>query len=170
MSLCNSLINVDGVECDLTNYIVYINHKKHIPCIFDCEKLYVPKSSVLNDNGEYLVESIEGRRSGFVIKLTNNRHLVMTKNFIYEVIFENGKISNVYEYNRKNEKTSVEVYPMSDFDSISLSVRNVLPKIIKKGNCETVEQLHEEVRKSYDSVDDVNALFKIIYLMYTIGA
>lgn len=167
----NSLISSNvQLECDLVHYIVYINTKKNIPCIFDCDKLYVPKTSVLDNQGNYLVESIEGRRSGFVIKLTNGRHLVMSKNFIYDVLFENGKIASVYEYNRKIEKSPLEIYPIDDFDSASLAVRNVLPKVIKRGKFETLEELFVEVRKSYESVDDINAMFKIIYLMQTIGA
>lgn len=171
--ILNTLITSNvNITCDLVHYIVYINTRKSIPCIFDCDKLYVPKTSVLDEQGNYLVESIEGRRSGFVIKLTNGRHLVMSKNFIYDILFDSntGKISSVYEYNRKNEKSPLEIYPITDFDSASLAVRNILPKIIKSGKCETLEQLYTEVRKSYNSVDDINAMFKIVYLMQTIGA
>lgn len=170
--LLNTLIGtIDNSEnYNLRDYIVYINTKKNIPCIYDCEKLYVPKSSVMDSNGNYLVESIEGRRSGFFIKLTNGRHLVMSKNFIYDILFADGKISNVLEYNRKQEISTLELYPINDYDSATLAVRNVLPKIVKKGKFENLEQLCEEVRKSYNSVDDINAMFKIVYLMNTIGA
>jgi hypothetical protein len=157
-------------NCNFVDYIVYMDTKKNIPCIYDCTKLYIPKSSVMDDNGNYLIESIEGRRSGFFIKLTNDRHFVMSKNFIYDIKFNNGKIENVLEYNRKQQVSPLEIYPINDFDSATLAVRNVLPKIVKKCNCTNIDELCEEVRKSYNSVDDINAMFKIVYLMCTIGA
>lgn len=182
MLMLNDMVATTGVECDLVNYIVYINSKKNIPCIFDCEKLVVPKTSVMKNDGTYAIKTIEGRRSGFVIVMEDasegttetcyNRHLVMSKNFIYDIVFgATGNVESVHEYNRKHECTPITADPLiTDFDSASLAVRNVLPKIVRNGKCTTIEQLREEVRKSYNSVDDVNALFKIVQLMLTIGA
>jgi hypothetical protein len=180
--MLNDMISAVHSDCDLVNYIVYINNKKNIPCIFDCEKLVVPKSSVMDSTGAYKIASIEGRRSGFVIKMESstdnnaeecyNRHLVMSKNFIYDIKFNvDGSIESVYEYNRKHQKEHITTStPQAmDYDCATLAVRNVLPKIVRNGKCTTIEQLREEVTKSYNAVDDVNALFKIVSLMLDIG-
>ena len=155
---------------DLTNYIVYINTTKKIPCIYDCVGLRLPKASVQNADGSWNITSIEGRRSGFVIKCPN-RDLVMTKNFVYDCTLDaNGNITSVYNYNRRKTMTLIDMpQPVTNFEDASLLVRAVLPKIVKSGKYTTVDLLKEQVKLAYDKVDDINGLFKIVTLRTQLG-
>lgn len=171
MSLLNDLVHANSADADVSNYIVYVNTDKKIPCIYDCQKLIVPKASVQNADGTWNITSIEGRRSGFVIKCPG-RDLVMSKNFIYDIIFnESGNIVSISEYNRKhaNNKVVVEVPASLDYDVVSFCISSVLPKIVKCGKYKTIPELYEQVKNSYNNVDDINAMFKIAELRLKIG-
>lgn len=171
MTLLNDLVHANSADADVSNYIVYVNTDKKIPCIYDCQKLIVPKASVQNADGTWNITSIEGRRSGFVIKCPG-RDLVMSKNFIYDIIFnESGNIVSISEYNRKhaNNNVVVEVPPSLDYDVVSFCISSVLPKIVKCGKYKTIPELYEQVKNSYNNVDDINAMFKIAELRLKIG-
>lgn len=170
MTLANSNIRALNANCDLVNYIVYVNTDKNIPCVYDCKGLRIPTASVKNADGTWKVTSVEGRRSGFVIKCGTERHLVMTKNFIYDCVLDaNGNIQSVTKYDRKNTMTPVTETATSEYDVATIYVQKVLPKIVKCGKYTTIETLREQVKVAYDKVDDVNALFKIIDLRLQIG-
>ena len=170
MTLVNSNIQSANQNCDLTNYIVYVNTDKKIPCIYDCKGLRIPKASVKNDDGTWKVTSVEGRRSGFVIKCGSERDLVMTKNFIYDCTLDaNGNITSVKKYDRKNTITDVTETSTSEYDVATIYVQKVLPKIVKSGKYTTIDALREQVKIAYNKVDDVNGLFKIVNLRLQIG-
>ena len=170
MIVMNSNVHSVSAECDVSNYIVYIDTTKNIPCVYDCQRLYVPKSSVKNDDGTWKVTSIEGRRSGVIIHCGSERELVMSKNFIYDCQFDaNGAIQSIQEYDRKMIIQNVTVQPVSDYDVAVIYVQKVLPKIVKCGKYTTIETLKEQVKLAYNSVYDINAMFKIADLRLQLG-
>lgn len=170
MIVMNSNVHGISAECDVSNYIVYIDTTKNIPCVYDCQRLYVPKSSVKNDDGTWKVTSIEGRRSGVIIHCGTERELVMSKNFIYDCQLDaNGSIQSIQEYDRKSIIKNVTVQPVSDYDVAVIYVQKVLPKIVKCGKYTTIEALREQVKLAYNSVYDINAMFKIADLRLQLG-
>ena len=172
MVLLNDNIHAVNADADVQNYIVYVNTDKKIPCLYDCEGLRVPTSSVKNADGTWNVTSIEGRRSGFVIKCPG-RDLVMTKNFVYDCTIDaNNNITSVKEYNRKNEIKEITKPLVPDYDAAVLILSNStkgLPKVVKGNKYKTMDELKEQVRISYESVNDINAMFKIVDLRLQLG-
>lgn len=168
MVVVNDKIHEVHTDADVENYIVYVNTVKNIPCIYDCERLYVPKGSVMDENGNWNVTSIEGRRSGFIIKCPG-RDLVMSKNFIYDCVLEDNKIVSVTEINRKFKLEQLERIAIDDFDSAQLVIMKYLPKIIKSKKYTTLDQLKEQVVQAYNSVNDINAMINIVSLRLNLG-
>lgn len=170
MIVMNSNVHDISADCDVTNYIVYIDTSKNIPCVYDCQRLYVPKTSVKNDDGTWKVTSIEGRRSGIIVHCGTERELVMSKNFIYDCkLTADGAIESIMEYDRKSTITPVNVNATDDYDVAVIYIQKILPKIVKHGKYTTIEQLREQVKLSYNSVYDINALFKIAELRLQLG-
>jgi len=173
MQVMNDVIHGANGDADVVNYIVYVNTDKKIPCIFDCDKLYLPKAYVQNADGTWNVTSIEGRRSGMIIKCPG-RDIVMTKNFVYVCeMDENNKITSVFKYSRVHKdiakEDKMETLVVEDYDSAVLLVRQVLVKLVKCGKYTTIETLREAVQKAYNDVDDINAMKNIIELRLKIG-
>ena len=169
MILLNDSVRASSADVNLTDYIVFIDTNKNIPCVYDCQKLVLPTASVKNADGTWNITSIEGRRSGFIIKCPN-RDLVMSKNFIYDIDYDaNGKIVSVKEYNRKHTIENVTFEATNDYDTASFLTSSVLPKIVKCGKYKTLPELQEQVVNSYNTVDDINGLFKIVQLRMKIG-
>lgn len=170
MIVMNSNVHDISNNCDVTNYIVYVDTTKNIPCVYDCQRLCVPKTSVKNEDGTWKVTAIEGRRSGVIVQCGTERQLVMSKNFIYDCALNaDGSINNIKEYDRKNTIKNVEVTPATDYDVAVIYVQKILPKIVKCGKFTTIEALKEQVKNAYNSVYDINALFKIAELRLQLG-
>lgn len=170
MIVMNSNVHDISNNCDVTNYIVYIDTTKNIPCVYDCQRLCVPKASVKNEDGTWKVTAIEGRRSGIIVQCGTERQLVMSKNFIYDCeLNADGSINNIKEYDRKNTIKNVEVTSATDYDVAVIYVQKILPKIVKCGKYTTIETLREQVKNAYNTVYDINALFKIAELRLQLG-
>lgn len=174
-NVINALVAQNTQNVDLANYIVYINTQKNIPCVYDCTNLCFAKSDVLDANGNSIVTSVEGRRSGFIVKCVGHE-LVMTKNFIYKCELDaNNNITAVYEYSRmrKNsitaEKLYTDVTPTDDYESAILFTQEFLKKVPKKLEDKTIGGLRTEVKKQYTEVNDINAMINIIKLRVEIG-
>lgn len=174
-NVINGQIAPTNADADLTNYIVYINTSKNIPCVYDCTNLYFCKSDIYDANNNCLVTSIEGRRSGFVIKCVGH-DIVMTKNFIYKCELDaNGNITNVYEYSRMHkdmivcEKLFTDITATDQFDAAIIYTQEFLKKVPKKLADKTIEGLRAEVKKQYSEVNDINAMINIIKLRVEIG-
>ena len=172
-SIINSTLTLPDI--DLTNYIVYTDNKKKIPCVYDSTNLYFDKNDVFDASGNSIIQSIDGRRSGFVIRCTGH-DLVMTKNFIYKCELDaNGNITSVYEYGRikkdkvSKEKLYTDITPTNEYDAAIIFTAEFLKKVPKKLEDKTIEGLRTEVRKQYNEVNDINAVINIIKLRVEIG-
>jgi len=172
-TIINSTLNLPNI--DLTNYIVYTDNKKKIPCVYDSVNLYFDKDDVLNADGTTKIQSIDGRRSGFVIHCTTH-DLVMTKNFIYRCDLDsNGNITSVYEYGRikkdkvQKEKLYTDITPTDQYDAAIIYTTEFLKKVPKKLEDKTIDGLRTEVKKQYAEVNDINAVINIIKLRVEIG-
>ncbi len=171
----NDVVHGANADADVRNYIVYVNTVKKIPCVYDCERLYVPTEVVKNPDGTWKVTSIEGRRSGFVIK-TADTDLVMTKNFIYVCTMDvNGNIAKVVSYGRVHKLGLIgEVVGIRNGQEISLDaakmyIKVTLPKLYKNSNGLDVQHIRAAVVNEYSNVNDINAMIKIIQLRLQIG-
>ena len=186
MVCLNPIIAEKNNTVDLVNYIVYesCNTDKRIPCVYDCEKLYVPKNLVMDSNGAYTITSIQGRRSGFFITAGNNVELVMSKNFVYVVhTDENKNISeDVYLFSRLTKNTLVPEHYCSPngcnctFDDAKIHIathKTWFPKfytrVWNKKDITEIEQLRTELRNYYYNLNDINTMANLILLRCKVG-
>lgn len=172
----NSSMKTTYTDIDFTNYILYLDNVKKIPCVFDATNLYVKKEDVIGADNNSIVTSIIGRRSGFIIRCGTSHDLVMSKNFIYKCNFDaNGNIESVYMYSRAHKSgipikhMFTDITPVDNYESAIIFTQEFLKKVPKKLQDKTIEGLRTEVKNQYNAVYDINAVINIIKLRVEIG-